>query len=133
MGQVHRSITSAALVVATVAGLAGCVRVTPPSHHDKGGTARLVEAPAREALDRLRRPTRTPRPHRSTATPRSTPRHESGRHGGHRHVPLPRVPVPQPPLHPALPPGYLTRQPDACALGRDFDRYQDEGHKVHLC
>jgi hypothetical protein len=131
---VHRTITSAAVTAAAITGLAGCVTVASPSPPDDGGKPRIVQAPAREALDDLNRSRRrksTTR--RSLPAPKAAPRRETGPRPAQRYVPVPQPVLPRLPVRPVVPRERLPAQPDACALGKAFDQYEPEGQKVNLC
>lgn len=129
----HRTIASAALITTAVVGLAGCVTVSPSSGPEESGEPQIVQAPAREALESLEHAGRsTPRARRSPP-PKGSAHRETVPRPAQPYVPLPRLPIPQPAVRPAAPPPQLPRHPDACELGRDFDQYQSEGGKVHLC
>ncbi|WP_255953895.1 hypothetical protein [Streptomyces odontomachi] len=126
----HRTIASAALITTAVAGLTGCMTVSPQSAPDESGELQIVQAPAREALESLRHARQAPKAHRSTA-PKATPRRRTVPQPALPYVPLPRLPIPQPAIRPAAP--QLPQRPDACSLGKDFDQYQSEDQKVNLC
>lgn len=131
----HRTTTSAALLIAAAAlSLTGCVTVSPPSGPGAGSEPQIVQAPAHEALERLRhaRPPRS-KTRRHHPPSKAAPRHESGARPAQPYIPLPRLPLLQPPGQPAMPPGSLPRQPDVCAFGRQFDQWQSDDEKVNLC
>lgn len=127
----HRTIATAALIATAVAGLAGCMTVSPQSASEEGGKLRIVQAPAREALESLRHVRQTPKARRSKE-PKATPRPRTEPQPALPYVPLPRLSIPQPALRPAAPP-QVPQGPDACSLGRDFDQYQSDDQKVNIC
>ncbi|MEU6551831.1 hypothetical protein ABZ915_16335 [Streptomyces sp. NPDC046915] len=154
----HRTTTTAALLATVaVSALSGCVTVQrPPTSGPPPGTApsqtsasrpdgstrpRIVQAPAREALEMVgpsRRPGRpaAPTPHRPPAPP--VPRQQP-----------PRVTRPQPPRKPpeqprgkipgaskSVPdsaPRSLPKNPDVCALGKQYGGWRPGSPEAVIC
>ncbi|PKW06402.1 MULTISPECIES: hypothetical protein [unclassified Streptomyces] len=148
----HRSTTTAALLVSVaVTALSGCMTVErqaapgpPPDtaraqqtagRPDGSAEPRVVQAPAREALERVgppRHPAHSaPRaPHPAAAPPVArrapappAPRPERRRADGHRHT---GVDVPDL-SHPA------PQAPDVCALGRRYGGWRGDSPESVIC
>ncbi|MFI8241754.1 hypothetical protein ACIF83_31555 [Streptomyces sp. NPDC085866] len=150
----HRTTTTAALLVTVaVSALSGCVTVprpaTPapppdtapsqPSSPRPDGSAepRVVQAPAREALDMVgpskhRHPVRpTATPHRAPAAPPDT----------HRTSAPPAHPRPHPrPDHPREQRGDIPdvsqpvpKAPDVCALGKQYGGWRRDSPEAVVC
>ncbi|WP_189817342.1 hypothetical protein [Streptomyces olivaceoviridis] len=145
----HRTTTTAALLVTVaVSALSGCVTVrdaaptgSPPGSAPSRPTAtrpngsaepRVVQAPAREALERTGpsgRPERSgpPARHRAPAAPEVT----------HRPAAPPGPPLPAPSRRPhtpmPLPPPAVTRPPDVCALGRAYGGWRKDSPQARIC
>ncbi|MFR0354022.1 hypothetical protein [Streptomyces sediminimaris] len=148
----HRPTTTAALLVTVAASaLTGCVTVTrpptpgpppapprPSAAHPDGGTGpRIVQAPAREALE-MSGPSRS-------APPTAPPRREQP----HPAAPAEPPPAPRPPrrssrprpAHPApgghrQPPVEIPDLPgatDVCALGRQYGGWQEGSAEAVIC
>ncbi|MFG2886510.1 hypothetical protein ACGFYV_30120 [Streptomyces sp. NPDC048297] len=155
----HRTTTTAALLVTVaVSALTGCVTVQRPAapapppdtapsqpmapRPDGSVTPRVVQAPAREALEMVG-PSRRPRhaepeaPHRETAAPRAphrpqappaAPPHSAhqGR-SGHpdqprgRHLRIPGIDRPAP------------KTPDVCALGKQYGGWRKDSPEAVIC
>ncbi|WNM33830.1 hypothetical protein RKE30_27390 [Streptomyces sp. Li-HN-5-11] len=153
----HRTTTTAALLVTVaVSALSGCVTVQRPPAADPpaaparssaprpDGSAepRVVQAPAREALEHVG-PTRPPKPAERTTAPavsaplaeqrRPPSAHHHGRHPSHR-VPAPhhrRPPQPRGESHGgARPAPHAT---DVCALGRQYGGWKADSPAARIC
>ncbi|MET8452766.1 hypothetical protein [Streptomyces sp. NPDC005209] len=148
----QRTTTTATLLVTVaVSALSGCVTVQrPPAPGPSVGTVpspasaprpdgsaepRVVQAPAREALEMVgpaRRPTRaeTPQPRRpaTPATPRRlSPPRAHPRPQPHRQAsPQPQAEIPA--VSPALP-----APPDVCALGRQYGGWRPDSPQAAIC
>ncbi|MFF4548839.1 hypothetical protein [Streptomyces sp. NPDC001435] len=143
----YRSTTSAAiLVTVAVSALSGCVTVQrpptpgpPPAgapsqssapRTDGSAKPRVVQAPAREALEMVgpsRRPKRSgdpapppqpPGPHRSAAPPALQP------HRGLRHQP----PAVIPDVSRSVP-----KAPDVCSLGTEYGGWRQDSPEAVIC
>jgi len=152
LARVHRSTTTATLLVTVaVSALTGCVTVPrapapgpPPApprpsapHPDGAAGPRIVQAPAREALEMIG-------PSRSAA-PTAPARHEEPPATASAQ----RPPTPHPPRQPsrpraAHPPSEGRRQPhvelpdlrggtDVCALGRQYGGWQEGSPEAVIC
>ncbi|POX58537.1 hypothetical protein C3492_37270 [Streptomyces sp. Ru62] len=145
----HRTTTTAALLVTVaVSALSGCVTVrhatptgSPPdsapsrptvTRPDGSAEPRVVQAPAREALERTgpsRRPERSgpPARHRAPAAPGIT----------HRPPAPPGPPLPAPSRRPhspvPLPPPAVTGPLDVCALGKTYGGWQQDSPQARIC
>ncbi|WUJ39232.1 hypothetical protein OG780_34555 [Streptomyces sp. NBC_00386] len=146
----HRTTTTATLLVAVaVTALTGCVTVQrppasgPPAapagrtapHPDSKGGPRTVQAPAREALQRVG-PSREPSPdaaarHRVAPPPRAVAPPAPPRHAHPAPLPEPR----QPRHRTAVPPGApdLGKHPDVCALGRKYGGWNANSPEAVIC
>ncbi|MFF8535514.1 hypothetical protein ACN6K9_000281 [Streptomyces sp. SAS_267] len=146
----HRTTTTATLLVAVaVTALTGCVTVQrPPSsgppaapagrtapHPDSKGGPRIVQAPAREALERVG-PSPEPSPeaaarHRVAPPPRAVAPPAPERHARPAQRPEPRHPR----RRTAVPPGVpdLGKRPDVCALGRKYGGWNANSPEAVLC
>ncbi|MEV5954458.1 hypothetical protein AB0M11_11890 [Streptomyces sp. NPDC051987] len=151
----HRTTTVAALLVTvTVSALSGCVTVQRPAtpgpppgtarslpsvpRPDGSTEPRVVQAPAKEALEMVGGPSRPshraapaaphavlpapPAPHRHPATPRATTQHPHPAHRSHR---------PQAGL-PGLPRS-VPRTPDVCALGKQYGGWEAGSPQARIC
>ncbi|MFJ8792305.1 hypothetical protein [Streptomyces sp. NPDC102462] len=140
----HRTTTAAALLVTVaVSALTGCVTVQrPPTAGPPGGTARsqpsaprpdgsaeprVVQAPAREALEMVgpsRRPERKERA--APSAPAATPSPgQSSSPRAHPH-PRPRAGAPRRSRSTLAP-------PDVCALGRQYGGWPPDSPESHIC
>ncbi|MFI7400322.1 hypothetical protein ACIBW9_07495 [Streptomyces sp. NPDC049541] len=144
----HRTTTTATLLVTVaVSALAGCVTIerppvsgpppaaSPPSapYPDDQGTPQIVEAPAREALERTapsgrperKAPERQERPAAQPPHPHPRPRpgppHPEPGHHGRPRVEIPDVPRP------------LPKQTDVCALGRTYGGWRPDSPEAVIC
>ncbi|MFG3367421.1 hypothetical protein ACGF0K_20890 [Streptomyces sp. NPDC048156] len=148
----HRSTTSAALlltVAATAAAVSGCVSVRQPEppaassgpsavpaapRPDGRAKPQVVQAPVREALDRMGR---TPPPHspspEPTRPPRppQPPRQEAPHRPGPDRAARPAAPPPRHP-HTAAPaaPGVPG---DVCALGNQYGKWNPDSPEARIC
>jgi hypothetical protein len=154
--RVHRTTTTATLLVTVaVSALAGCVTVQrPPApgpsaapvrpaspsvpHPDGQAEQRVVQAPAREALEMVgpsRRPeSEPPRPRRSAAGGHPAPvqpqhrgpevPHPRPAHPEHRRPQPPRVRVPD---------GPGRRTTDVCALGEQYGGWRPDSPQARIC
>ncbi|MFI6659840.1 hypothetical protein ACIBL8_30400 [Streptomyces sp. NPDC050523] len=151
----HRSTTTATLLVTVaVSALTGCVTVPrapapgpPPApprpsapHPDGAAGPRIVQAPAREALEMIG-PSRSAAP----TAPTARARHEEPPATASAQ----RPPTPHPPRQPsrpraAHPPAEGRRQPhvelpdlrgntDVCALGRQYGGWQEGSPEAVIC
>ncbi|WSN69432.1 hypothetical protein OG467_37265 [Streptomyces sp. NBC_01361] len=148
----HRSTTSAALlltVAATAAAVSGCVSVRQPEppavspsapaapaapRPDGRAEPQVVQAPAREALDRMGRtpPAHSPSPEPTRAPrPPQPPRQEAPRRSGPDHATRPVAPAPRHP-HTAAPaaPGVPG---DVCALGNQYGKWNPDSPEARIC
>ncbi|MFB7499824.1 hypothetical protein ACFC09_34945 [Streptomyces sp. NPDC056161] len=158
----HRTTTAAALLVTVaVSALSGCVTVQRPPAARPPGTApaqppgprpdgttepRVVQAPAREALEMVgpsRRPERPERPGRPGRPGRPEPAAPSGP----AEAPAPRQPPPrtrprpQPHREPAQPPrtevpapsGPAPAASDVCALGKRYGGWRADSPESRIC
>lgn len=144
----HRTTTTATLLASVaVAALSGCVSVErqpapgpsaesapPPAPRTDGDSRpRVVEAPAREALE-LIGPPRDPAP-RATGTapalpaapPRTAKPAQRSDPPPHRHGHRPEATAP-----PALPTAAPTK-PDLCALGKQYGGWQAGSPEAVIC
>ncbi|MFH9086352.1 hypothetical protein [Streptomyces sp. NPDC017673] len=145
----HRTTTTAALLVTVaVSALSGCVTVrhatpagSPPdsapsrptvTRPDGSAQPRVVQAPAREALERTgpsRRPERSgpPARHWAPVTPGIT----------HRPPAPPGPPLPAASRRPhtpvPLPPPAVTAPLDVCALGKTYGGWQKDSPQARIC
>lgn len=156
VARVHRTTTTAALLVTVaVSALSGCVTVQRPPAADPpaaparssaprpDGSAepRVVQAPAREALERVG--PSSPRPAaRTTAPAVSAPLAEQRRPpSAHHHGRLPSHPVPAPQRRrPPQPRGEVPggarpapRTTDVCALGRQYGGWKADSPAARIC
>ncbi|MFJ9567440.1 hypothetical protein ACIRQQ_46360 [Streptomyces fuscichromogenes] len=135
----HRTTTTAALLVTVaVSALAGCVTVQRPAagtavpRQDGRAEPRVVQAPAKEALEMVGPPRRSapavphapapPHPHRPPAAPRATAPHH---HPSHRSHP-PQAGLPG--LAHSVP-----KPPDVCALGRQYGGWAPNSPETRAC
>ncbi|MES4892641.1 hypothetical protein [Streptomyces sp. NPDC096012] len=151
----HRTTTTAALLVTVaVSALSGCMRVDGPAtpappadtapsqptapRPDGSGRPRPVQAPAREALERVgssrhpehtgapvsRRPAAAPttghRPPYAQAAPAAPARPHPG-HPRRSHLDVPGAPRPVP------------KAPDVCALGRKYGGWRGGSPEAVIC
>ncbi|MFF2993004.1 hypothetical protein ACFVTC_00265 [Streptomyces sp. NPDC057950] len=152
----HRTTTTAATLLVTMAvtALAGCVAVQRPSApgpppapapasprpDGAAGEQRVVQAPAREALE-LVGPSRapSPKPSRATARPHpAPPAQPAPRAHPPRHAPgTPHLqPKPHRPAHHAAAPPPATKPPkaqDVCALGRKYGGWKPGSPEAVIC
>ncbi|MFZ3556003.1 hypothetical protein [Streptomyces sp. BH055] len=143
-------LTAAAAAVAATAS--GCVSVRPPTtpkapsptvsapaprpEGHAGGP--VVQAPAREALERMKP---TAAPHRTPARPAEQPRRTADPappHSPPKAVPAPRrttVPEPRtaPEHHKAEKPPKAPGQADVCALGRRYGGWDPDSPQSAIC
>ncbi|MGW2775555.1 hypothetical protein ACWC4C_24060 [Streptomyces olivaceoviridis] len=141
----HRTTTTTAALLVTVAvsALSGCVTVrdaaptgspSRPTATRPDGSAepRVVQAPAREALERTGpsgrpEPSGPPARHRTPAAPEVT----------HRPPAPPGPPLPAPSRRPhtpvPLPPPAVTGPPDVCALGRTYGGWRKDSPQARIC
>ncbi|MGS2586670.1 hypothetical protein [Streptomyces hebeiensis] len=148
-----------ALVGVTVTAVSGCMAVAPgptpepgprpgltgaaPRAGDARGT-RIVQSPAREALERIAPVAGTPRPApRVAPEPRrpahgrtSGPGYGSGHLAGRPAVPLPRPGKPS--ERPAqrlspVPPAAAALATDVCAIGETYGRWGEESLSDRVC
>ncbi|MFE4703419.1 hypothetical protein ACFRIC_40825 [Streptomyces sp. NPDC056738] len=146
----HRTTTTATLLVAVaVTALSGCVTVQRPSasaspaaparhsapRADSKEGPRIVQAPAREALERVgpspKPSTEAAARHRPAPPPRAAAPPAPPRHAR----PVPR-PEPRHPRHrTAVPPGApaVPKRPDVCALGRKYGGWKADSPEAVLC
>ncbi|MFF0225168.1 hypothetical protein [Streptomyces sp. NPDC004629] len=145
----HRTTTAAALLVTVaVSALSGCVTVQHPPTAGPPGTARaqqsaprpdgsaeprVVQAPAREALEMVgpsRRPERkeraTPSAPAATPSPRQSSSPRAHPHPHRTPVPRPRADAPERSRPTAAP-------PDVCALGRRYGGWHPDSPESHIC
>ncbi|MCX5080292.1 hypothetical protein OG862_04650 [Streptomyces sp. NBC_00401] len=148
----HRSTTSAALlltVAATAAAVSGCVSVRQPEppavspsapavpaapRPDGRADPQVVQAPVREALDRMGR---TPPAHAPSAEPTPAPRppqpprHEAPHRSGPGHAARPAAPPPHH-SHTAAPvaPGLAG---EVCALGNRYGKWNPDSPEARIC
>ncbi|MEU6403222.1 hypothetical protein [Streptomyces sp. NPDC046985] len=154
----HRTTTAAALLVALAAGaLTGCVTVPRPAapgpaaatyrpqaaHPDGSAAPRPVQAPAREALERVgpphapapaaaRHAAAAPPPARSRQLP---PPRTAGHRPGYGAVPHRAAPH-RPPGPPGKAPhgtGRPAGSPDVCALGRKYGGWRPNDPAARIC
>ncbi|MFR9797364.1 hypothetical protein ACL02U_15845 [Streptomyces sp. MS06] len=158
----HRTTTTAALLVTlAVAGLSGCTtvqrprppaappatapgRAAPPVSRPEGGTERqIVQAPAREALERVgpsrRVEPEAAAPRRSAGPRRAAPgrpgparaepghRHSSG--SGHRQ----RPPLDGMPDVPESVRREIRQNTDVCSLGRKYGHWRADSPEAVVC
>ncbi|MFD5569195.1 hypothetical protein [Streptomyces cadmiisoli] len=146
----HRTTTTVTLLVTMAASaLAGCATVhrpagpagpqtqSPATRPDGRTQPQIVQAPAREALERIG-PSRHPRPTAPTAPVTSS---EPGRTA----VPAPpkeaEPRAPREPSQPARSPsarvpdtsGALRETTDVCALGRDYGGWRSDSPQAVIC
>jgi hypothetical protein len=146
----HRTTTTATLLVTVaVTALSGCVTVQrppasgpPPApagpaspHPDGKAESQIVQAPAREALERVG-PSRTPSqsaatPHR--AAPPAPPAAPTAPAHRARTAPRPEPRRPEPRV--AVPPRSLDvpRNADVCALGRKYGGWKADSPEAVIC
>ncbi|MFI9601065.1 hypothetical protein ACWEQ7_32245 [Streptomyces sp. NPDC004069] len=153
----HRTTTTATLLVSVaVSALSGCVTVqrppapgpaaatTPVSGTRPDGSAGhpAVQAPAREALERIGDPRHSPAPATPSREPSApappdkaqppSPAHSPDRppaHAAPRHPRPAYPPRAQPPgAHHALPPNA-----DLCALGRKYGGWKPDSPETRIC
>ncbi|MFC3578231.1 hypothetical protein ACFOZ0_34240 [Streptomyces yaanensis] len=145
----HRTTTTATLLVTVaVSALTGCVTVQRPTapgpppapplpaapHPDGSAQSRVVQAPAREALEMVRpsqHPSPAPTPHRpplpTTAATAGTP---------HRPPAAPRPGHARPAPHSEAPPAVseaIPKNADVCALGRRYGGWQPDSPEARIC
>ncbi|MET8246813.1 hypothetical protein ABZV31_21745 [Streptomyces sp. NPDC005202] len=152
----HRTTTTATLLVTVaVSALSGCVTVQrPPAsgpaaapsrpsapRPDGSAEPRIVQAPAREALELIGRP-RTPKPAvRSQAPAASTPPTEQHRRPSphsrthHQPHPAPRHPSQARPPRIELPDvsQSVPKNSDVCALGRRYGGWKADSPEATIC
>lgn len=149
----HRTTTTATLLVSVaVTAVSGCVSVerkpaqgpapvsAPPPAPRPNGSARprIVEAPAREALELIGPPGR-PAPSATgtaatvPAAPPRTPRAEQPEQpepsGSSPHRHSDRAGIPAPPTLPSAAPSVL----DVCALGEEYGNWQPGSPEAVIC
>ncbi|WP_317617347.1 hypothetical protein [Streptomyces antnestii] len=152
----HRSTTSAALLLtmaATAAAVAGCVSVRQPEppalspaapalpaapRPDGRAEPEVVQAPVREALDRMGRtpPPRSsappaPEPSRPPHHPPPPPRHEAPARSGAGHAARPAAPEPRRPR--TAPPAAPGAPGDVCALGHQYGKWNPDSPEARIC
>ncbi|MFF4507714.1 hypothetical protein [Streptomyces sp. NPDC001401] len=154
----HRTTTTATLLVTVaVSALSGCVTVQrppasgpPPApsrpsvpHADDEADPQIVQAPAREALQRVG-PSRRPEPKSSerhgpsaqapaTAPAEQPAAHpESGHHGQPR-AKVPDVPKPVPKNTKNTKTAKTAKNTDMCALGRKYGRWRADSPEAVIC
>ncbi|MFF3885356.1 hypothetical protein [Streptomyces sp. NPDC001914] len=146
----HRTTTTATLLVAVVVTtLSGCVTVQRPAasgtpaaparhtapHTDSKEGPRIVQAPAREALERVGpSPESSPDTgarHRVAPPPRPVAPPAPPRHAR----PAPRPEPPHPRHRTAVRPGApaVPKRPDVCALGRKYGGWTADSPEAVLC
>ncbi|PWG07401.1 hypothetical protein DF268_43470 [Streptomyces sp. V2] len=158
VARVHRTTTTATLLVTVAASaLTGCVTVqhhptapgasavpvpapaVPPLPRPDGkGRARVIQAPAREALDMVA-PARTEAPARHRAAePTPVPAARGREEAGAREKAHPRRPaVPHEPAGPRIEipdvESEVRRQADVCALGRQYGGWREGSPEARIC
>ncbi|MFF3305847.1 hypothetical protein [Streptomyces sp. NPDC002952] len=145
----HRTTTTATLLVTVaVSALTGCMTVPrspapgpPPSlpvapRPDGSAEPRVVQAPAREALERVgpsRRPSPTPpAPHRTTAPPAPVGPSPAPPRPRHENLPPKRQ---RPEARAAVPPAPRGggKNADVCALGRKYGGWAPDSPQAVIC
>ncbi|MFG2352893.1 hypothetical protein [Streptomyces sp. NPDC048521] len=148
----HRSTTTAALLVTmAVSALSGCTTVERPAtpgpppdgvpsqptapRPDGSPQPRVVQAPAREALERVG-PSRRPKHSEPAAARRPAAAPPV------KHQPPPALPRPRPhPEHPRRPPHVQVPDlpqpaptvPDVCALGKKYGGWRGDSPEATIC
>ncbi|MEU6065131.1 hypothetical protein ABZ864_11820 [Streptomyces sp. NPDC047082] len=146
----HRSTTSAALLVSVaVSALSGCVTVQrpptpgpPPAgapsqssapRTDGSAKPRVVQAPAREALEMVGPPRRPKRSGNPAPPPQLSKPHRSPAPAAHPAPQPHREPRHQPPAGIPDVPRSVPQAPDVCSLGTKYGGWRPDSPEAVIC